>query len=114
MAKGNIEVDYDKEEDILHISKMEEVKFSFDIELPKGDIVIDFGFNGQIVGLEFFEASNYFTFLKIAGEKKINAKMSIQYGSNWAQINYEVSIPGIKPVAREIISPYNKKMILEH
>jgi uncharacterized protein YuzE len=114
MAKENIRIDYDKEEDILHFSKMEKVKFSFDIELPNGDIVVDFGFNGHIVGLEFFDASRYFPFLKKVDLEKIKGKMSVQYGSNWAQVNYEVSAPGEKTISREIISPYNRKLILEH
>ena len=114
MAERNFKVDYDKEEDMLHISRGEKVKFSFDIDLPQGDIVVDFGFNGQIIGLEFFDASNYFPFLKKAKQEKIKAKMSIQYGSNWAQINYEISVPGVKPISKDIISPYNRKLILEH
>ncbi len=115
MERKNIKVDYDNEEDIMHISKNgAKVKFSFDIELPNGNIVVDFGFNGQIIGLEFFDASNYFPFLKMVEENKIKAKMSVQYSSNWAQINYEISVPGKMPVSQSIISPYNKKLILEH
>ena len=37
MENKNIKVDYDKEEDMLHISKRDsKIKFSFDIELPNG------------------------------------------------------------------------------
>jgi len=115
MENENIKVDYDKEEDILHISKKDaKVKFSFDIELPNGDIVVDFGFDGRIIGLEFFDVSQYFPFLKIIKDNKIKAKMSVQYGVNWAQIRYEISVPGQKPISGEIISPYNKEMILAH
>ena len=115
MAERNIKVSYDKEEDLLHVLREnEKIKFSFDIELPQGDLVVDFGFNGQIIGLEFCDASDYFPFLKKINENKVRAKMSIQYGSNWARIKYEISAPGVKPVVKEIISPYNKRMILEH
>jgi uncharacterized protein YuzE len=115
MAEKNIEVDYDNEEDIMHISREgDKVKFSFDIELPNGDIVVDFGFDGRVVGLEFFDASGYFPFLKNIKENKIRAKMSVQYGANWAQINYEIMVPGEKPIVKEIISPYNKELILRH
>jgi hypothetical protein len=39
----------------------------------------------------------------------------VQYGRNWAQIFFEISAPGMKnPIANSIISPYNKKIILEH
>jgi uncharacterized protein YuzE len=115
MAEKNIKVDYDNEEDIMHISREgNKVKFSFDIELPKGDIVVDFGFDGRIIGLEFFDASGYFPFLKNIKENKIKAKMSVQYGSNWAQINYEIMVPGEKSIIKEIISPYNRELILNH
>lgn len=115
MAEKNIKVDYDNEEDIMHISKEgDKVKFSFDIELPNGDIVVDFGFDGRVVGLEFFDASGYFPFLKNVKDSKINAKMSVQYSPNWAQIRYEIMIPGEKAIVKEIISPYNRELILSH
>lgn len=115
MAKENIKIDYDQDEDFIHLSKGNaNVKFSFDIELPSGDIVVDFGFNGQIVGLEFCNASNYFPFLKNLKNKKIKGNMSVQYGRNWAQIIYEIHTPGQKPVSNRLISPYNKQMVLAH
>ena len=115
MAKENIKIDYDKEEDMLHLSRgKSNVKFSFDIDLPQGDIIIDFGFNGQIVGLEFFNASNYFPFLKNMKNNKIKGKMSVQYGRNWAQVFYEIQIPGKKPISNSLISPYNKDLVLSH
>lgn len=113
MAEKNLKINYDNDEDLLHLSKGEgKVKFSFDVELPQGDIVVDFGFNGQIVGLEFFNASNYFPSLKNLKNDKIKGKMSVQYGRNWAQVFYEIQIPGQKPVSNSLISPYNKGMIL--
>ncbi|MFC1682163.1 DUF2283 domain-containing protein [Nanoarchaeota archaeon] len=115
MAKKDIKIDYDKEEDMLHLSRGEsKVKFSFDIDLPQGNIVLDFGFNGQIIGLEFFRASNYFPFLKKLGKNSIKGKMNVQYGRNWAQVFYEVYINGQKPVSNCLISPYNKELVLNH
>ena len=76
--------------------------------------MVDFGFDGRVIGLEFFDASNYFPFLKMIKNNKIKAEMSVQYGVNWAQIKYEISVPGQKPISKEIISPYNKEMILKH
>ena len=114
MERKNIRVDYDKE-DMLHLSKAgSRVKFSFDVELPQGDIVVDFDFEGHIVGLEFFNASNYFPFLKNIHGNNIKAKMSIQYGSNWAQISYEISVPGKKPISTILISPYNRELVVSH
>jgi len=113
MAKENLKIDYDENEDLLHFSKGDaNVKFSFDIELPQGDIVVDFGFDGQIAGLEFFNASNYFPFLKNLKSNKIQGKMSVQYGRNWAQVFYEIQVPGQRPISNSLISTYNKEMVL--
>lgn len=116
MAKEDIEVSYDKEHDILSLSKIgKKSKFSFDIELPKGDFVIDYGFDSMVVGIEFFNASNYFPFLKKVKPEKLRGRLSAQYGSDWVQISFVVYAPGIKkPEEQSIISPYNKKLILEH
>lgn len=116
MKEENIKVDFDKEEDMLSLFREgKKSKFSFDIELPKGDIVVDFGFQGEIVGLEFFNASNYFPVLKKMKKGKIKAKLSVQYEVNWAQVFYVLHIPEVKqPISNSIVAPYNKKMIVEH
>ena len=119
MAKESekIAVDYDKEEDILSLSKEgNKVKFSLDLEFPKGDFVIDYGFDGKIVGIEFFNASSYFPMLKdFSDVKGIKASMSVQYGPNWAQIAYSIYLPNIKePIIQYINAPYNKNLILEN
>ena len=117
MAKEDIRIDFDREEDIISLFRNgKKSKFSLDFDLPKGDVVIDYGFNGEIVGLEIFNASNYFPFLKEAkASVKFKGKLSVQYGKNWAQIFFEIAAPGMKnPVSNSIISPYNKKIILEH
>ena len=117
MAKEDIRVDFDKNEDIISLFRSgKKSKFSLDLELPKGDIVIDYGFSGEIIGLEIFNASNYFPALKKVKEgAKLRGKLSIQYGRNWAQIFFEIDAPGIKSsISNSIISPYNKKIILEN
>ena len=54
MAKKNVKVNYDEDSDMISLFLEDSrSKFSVDISLPKGEIIIDFGFNGQIVGLEF-------------------------------------------------------------
>ena len=115
MEKEDIKVNYDREEDMFSLFRIgSKVKFSFDIELPRGDIIIDFDFSGKIAGLEFFNASFYFPFLKEIDIEKIEARMKIQYSSNWAQISYEISSPELKQsISNSIISPYNKELILE-
>ncbi len=117
MEKKDIEVSYDMEEDILSLfRKGNKAKFSFDIELPKGDIIVDYGFNGQVVGLEFFNASEYFPVLKkVKPRGKLKGRFSAQYGRNWVQIFYEIEIPGVKQhLSNSLISPYNRHLILEH
>lgn len=117
MAKEDIRVDFDKEEDIISLFRNgKKVKFSMDFELPKGDVVVDYGFKGEVVGLEVFNASGYFPLLKrVKKGVKLKGNLSIQYGRNWAQIFFEIDAPGIKsPISNSIISPYNKKIILEH
>ncbi|KKP93356.1 MAG: hypothetical protein UR98_C0005G0008 [Parcubacteria group bacterium GW2011_GWA1_36_12] len=117
MEKKSFKVSYDSDEDIISLhSEGAKSKFSFDLELPKGDVVIDYGFDGSVVGLEFFNASNYFPFLKkVKNSTKLNGRFSVQYGRNWAQISFTISAPGIpNQVNNSIISPYNKRMILSH
>ena len=117
MAKENIRIDFDRENDIISLFRNgKKSKFSLDFDLPKGDVVIDYGFNGEIVGLEVFNASNYFPLLKkVKVNVKLKGGLSVQYGRNWAQIFFEIFAPGMKnPIVNSIISPYNKKIILEH
>lgn len=117
MAKENIKISYDKEEDIISLFKEEsKSKFSFELELPKGNIIIDYDFNGYIVGLEFFNASKYFPFLnELEDIDNLRASMSVQYGINWAQISYIFYIPNSRQNFVSFINaPYNKKIILEH
>jgi len=117
MAEKSVRVDFDEGEDILSLFRIgKKSKFSFDLELPKGDIVIDYGFNGEIVGLEIFNASEYIPLLKkVKSNERLKGKLSVQYGQNWAQISFQVFAPGIKePFSNSIISPYNRKIILEH
>ena len=117
MAEENIRVDFDKEEDIISLFRIgKKSKFSLDFELPRGDIVVDYGFDGSIVGIEIFNASNYFPVLKkVDASEKLKGKLVIQYGRNWAQISFEISSTQLKnPISNSIISPYNKEIILEH
>jgi uncharacterized protein YuzE len=115
MAQESIEVIYDKDHDILSLFRQgRKSKFSFDIELPKGDIVVDYGFQGEVVGLEFFNASSSFPVLKSKrSQEKLNGRLSVQYGANWATISYEIIVPGAKKIISNcLISPYNKKIAL--
>jgi len=115
MAKENIRISYDNEEDMLSLVRDEgRVKFSFDVNLPQGDIIVDYGFQGEIVGIEFFNASAYFPQLKGINVKDIKAGFNVRYGPNWAQISYIIHLPNAsQPISGFIPAPYNKKLILE-
>ena len=65
MEKESIKIDFDKENDIISLFREgKKSKFSFDFEFPKGDVVIDFGFNWEVIGLDIFNASQYIPMLK--------------------------------------------------
>lgn len=117
MAKESILVNYDRDEDIISLLREgSNVKFSFDISLPNGDLVIDYGFDGRIIGIEFFNASKYFPSLnQVSDVNKIKGAMSVKYGPNWAQIHYILYLPNVsQPIQSFIAAPYNKQLILEH
>ena len=117
MEKKSILIDYDKEEDIISLFKEgSKSKVSFDLDLPNGNIVVDYDFNGRIVGLEFFNASNYFPLLKkVSDLKNLKASFSVKYSQNWVQINYFIYLPNIdQPISSFINVPYNKELILAH
>ncbi|MDP4039718.1 MAG: DUF2283 domain-containing protein [Candidatus Pacearchaeota archaeon] len=116
MEKKNFEIDYDKERDIMSIhSRGAKSKFSFDISLPKGDFVIDFGYDGKIVGIEFFNASAYFPGLEKVNISKLNVALAVRYSNDWAEIGLEISSPELeKPFSRMIISPYNKEFVVKN
>ena len=115
MAKKNVKVKYDRDSDMMSLFiDGAKSKFSADISLPKGDIIIDFGFDGRIVGLEFFNVSNYFPFLKNLRNEKIKANFKVQYGKEWAEIYYEIFAHGVKPISNRIISPYNRELVLKN
>lgn len=54
-----MEINYDKEEDILNIQLRDDEKYWKSIELPSG-IVIDVSKNGAILSVEIFRASKIF------------------------------------------------------
>ena len=94
MAPKNVFLDYDNEEDLLSISSVnDKVKFSFDIKLPVGDFIINYGFNGRIIGVEFSNASVFFPILRQKDLRKAKAGLRVEYGKNWAQIYYNIFVP---------------------
>ena len=82
MAKSNTKIDYDKEEDILFLSKGRKVKASIDI----GDFIIDVGMDGFITGIEILNASEN---LKLSEKQLVSlqeASMLVTYKPNYVVI----------------------------
>ena len=104
----NIEVSYDKVEDIFYLGKKEKVKFSMDLALPSGDVVVDVGFDGLIKGLEIFSASKFFSMVQKELEKVKSASFNMVYAPSYASISINLE----NKASSNIIVPYNRKMIL--
>jgi uncharacterized protein YuzE len=109
MAKSNTKIIYEKDEDILYLSKGKAAKASIEV----GDFVIDVDFKGFVSAIEILNASEN---LNMESEilREINrARMSIVYKPNYLFImlvlslkEKEIAIPltvdlGHKQVERE-------------
>jgi uncharacterized protein YuzE len=82
MAKVNTKIIYDKEEDILFLSKERKVQASIDI----GDFIIDVDMNGFVTGIEILNASEN---LKLSHEQLTclqKAHMAVTYKPNYVYI----------------------------
>ena len=82
MAKVNTKIIYDKEEDILFLSKQRKVQASIDI----GDFVIDVDRNGFVTGMEILNASEN---LKLSPKQLAylqKANMVVTYKPNYVYI----------------------------
>ncbi len=107
----NVEISYDEIEDIFYIKKQGKAKFSIDLALPSGDVVIDVGFDGLINGVEIFNASKFFSLIKDDVKKIKDIRMRLNYAPSYVSILVEIdSEKGI--IKNSIIVPYNKKMAL--
>lgn len=107
----NVEISYEKIEDILYLGKNEKVKFSVDLSLPSGDAVVDMGFDGLVKGIEIFNASKFFSLVQNELEKIKNAELKIVYSPSYVVIS--ISLESKKGIAKSnVVVPYNKKLIL--
>ena len=109
MAK-NVKIVYDEVEDILYLAREGKVKFSIDLALPSGDIVVDVGFDGLVKGIEIFNASQFFSLVQEELKKVKNAELKIVYSPSYVALN--ISLEAKNKVSSNIIVPYNKKLVL--
>jgi uncharacterized protein YuzE len=107
----NFEISYDKVEDIFYLGKEGKTKFSVDLALPSGDVVIDIGFDGLVIGAEIFNATQFFSLVKEELEKIRNAEFKMVYSPSYVSVTISILTKG-GVVKNSLIVPYNKKLIL--
>ena len=82
MAKINTKIIYDKEEDILYLSKERKVKASIEI----GDFILDVDMDDFISGIEILNASENLDISPEYLESIQKASMQVTYKPNYAHI----------------------------
>lgn len=103
------EVSYEKVDDVFYIGKSEKVKFSIDVSLPSGDVIVDVGFDGLVNGIEIMNASDFFSLNKEALSKIKDGRISIVYGSSYGAITIFLE-KGKEEIKTDLVIPYNKKL----
>jgi uncharacterized protein YuzE len=107
-----IQISYDEIEDIFYLGKKDKVKFSMDLALPSGDVVVDLGFDGLIKGIEIFNASKFFSLVKEDIQKIKNADFKVIYSPSYVALNISFGAKNKGIIKSNIIVPYNKKLVL--
>ena len=107
----NIENFYDEIEDIFYLGKKEKVKFSIDLALPSGDIVVDLGFDGLVKGIEIFNASKFFSIVQEELKNIKNAELRMVYSPSYVSLSIKLDAKK-EVINSNIIVPYNKQMVL--
>ena len=104
-------ISYEEVDDILYVGKEGKVKFSLDVSLSSGDVVIDIGFDGLVKGIEIMNASNFFGIDKkeLANVKEGN--LGLVYNSSYVSIS--VILLGVrKQISSNLVVPYSRKVAL--
>ena len=103
------EVSYEKIDDIFYIGKKDNVKFSIDISLPSGDVVVDIGFDGLVKGLEIMNASDFFSLSEDEISNINKGKIAVIYGPSYCAVTIFLERRG-KEIKTNLVIPYNKKL----
>lgn len=107
----NVEISYDKVEDILYLGKKGKAKFSVDLALPSGDVVVDIGFDGLVKGMEIFNASKFFSLLQDELEKIKNIELKVIYSPSYVVVS--INLESKKRIVKSnVVVPYNKRLVL--
>lgn len=107
-----IKVSYEKVDDLLYIGRNGKVKFSVDIALSSGDVVVDIGFDGLVKGIEIMNASDFFSVNKEELSKLKRGNLNIIYGPSYVAISVILELPNKTLVKSNVVIPYNKKLAL--
>lgn len=103
------EVSYEEIDDVFYIGKSGKVKFSIDVSLPSGDVIVDIGFDGLVKSLEIMNASDFFSLNK----ENLNAisagRIAVVYGPSYGAITIFLR-KGEKEIKSNLVIPYNKKL----
>lgn len=98
-------MNYDEEEDILSIVRSDSVNNSARI----GDVILDFDSDMRIVGIEIFNAVEFFQAFELSKDdlKSIkDAKMSVHYSLDWAIIKISLKIESRDtPIVKDFTIP---------
>lgn len=103
------EVSYEKIDDVFYIGKSGKVKFSIDVSLPSGDVIVDVGFDGLVNGLEIMNASDFFSLNKEDLREIKKGKIAVIYGPSYGAITIFLEKAG-KKIKSNLVIPYNKKL----
>ena len=110
MAEG-FEVSYEKIDDILYVGKKGKVKFSVDVSLPSGDLIVDIGFDGYVKGIEIMNASDFFSLKREELAKIKHGKLNIVYGPSYVAVS--ILLEGLRqPISSSVVVPYSKKLAI--
>lgn len=104
----NFEVFYEEVEDILYIGNKETVKFSIDLALPSGDIVVDIGNNGKITGLEVFNATKFFSMIRNELKNVKTAEINAIYSPSYTSIS--INLGTNDAIKSNLVIPYSKNL----
>ncbi len=107
-----IKISYEKVDDILYIGRDGRVKFSVDIALSSGDVIVDIGFDGLVKGVEIMNASDFFSLGKNELSKLKNADLNIVYGPSYVAISVVLGVAGKIPIKSNVVIPYNKRLAI--
>ncbi len=110
MAK-KININYESIEDILYMGSEERVKFSIDLALPSGDVVVDVGFDGMVKGIEVMNASDFFGIEAKELSRVKDGTLSVVYTPSYVSLSLALYRTG-DIVLSHLVVPYSKKAAL--